>query len=115
MDKKSIVDKINQIKSELQALAKQVRELPSNPNVEELGHKCISINSSELFKHDIWSPGYYIFSDQYDTIAELIETLPVDEVLKRLDQIIKKKQVYIKQNLIKFHPQVIENLKTIID
>ncbi|GAH07664.1 unnamed protein product [marine sediment metagenome] len=39
---KSIVDRINQIKAELQALAKQVRGLPLNPNVEQLGHNCIS-------------------------------------------------------------------------
>lgn len=112
---KSIVDRINQIKAELQALAKQVRELPSNPNIEQLGHNCISINSSELFKHDKWSPGYYIFSDQYNIIAEMIESLPIDQVLAKLDRIIETKRYYSKGNTTMFHPQVIENLKTIIN
>jgi len=115
MNRQSIVNRINQIKSELQQLAKQVRELPPNPNVEQLGHNCISIKSSELFKHDKWSPGYYIFSDQYNTIAELIETLPIDEVLSKLNRIIKTKRYYSKGNTTMFHPQVIENLKTIIE
>ena len=115
MDKKSIIDKVNQIKSELKALANQVRELPSNPNIEQLGHNCISIKSSELFKHDKWSPEYYIFSKQYNTIAEMIEQLPIDEVLNKLYRIIKTKRYYLKGNTILFHPQVIENLKTIIE
>jgi hypothetical protein len=114
MNKESIVDKINQIKSELSQLAERVRKLPPNPNVAQLGKNCISINSSELFKHDIWTPGYYIFSDQYNTIAQLIETLPIDEVLNKLNRIVKTKRYYLKGNTIMFHPQVIENLKTII-
>lgn len=112
---KSIVDRINQIKAELQALAKQVRGLPLNPNVEQLGHNCISLNSSEVFKHGVWTPGYYVFSDQYNTIAEMIEQLPIDQVLAKLDRIIKTKRYYSKGHTTIFHPQVIENLKTIIE
>ena len=115
MNKKSIIDKINQIKSELLELAEKVRGLPPNPNVDQLGKNCISIKSSELFKHDVWTPAYYIFSDQYNTIAQLIETLPIDEVLDKLNRIVKTKRYYLKGNTIMFHPQVIENLKTIIE
>jgi hypothetical protein len=115
MNKKSIIDKINQIKSELLQLAKQVRELPPNPNVERLGNNCFSIKSSEIFKHDKWSPEYHCFEEQYRIIAKLIETLPIDEVIEKLYRICNKKSYYLKGNTIIFHPQVIENLKTIIN
>ena len=115
MDKQSIIDKVNQIKSELLSLAKQVRKLPPNPNAEPLGHNCISLKSSELFKHDKWSPDYYIFSNQYNLIAELIETLPIDQVIQKLYRICNKKSYYHKGNTITFHPLVIQNLKSIIN
>jgi hypothetical protein len=115
MDKKSIVDKVNQIKSELLILAKQIRELPPNPNVERLGNNCFSIKSSEIFKHDKWSPEYHCFEEQYRIIAEMVETLPIDQILSKLNRIIETKRYYIKGNTTMFHPQVIENLKTIVN
>jgi len=114
MDKQSIIDKVNQIKSELLSLAKQVRKLPPNPNAEPLGHNCISLKSSELFKHDKWSPDYYIFSAQYNLIAELLEEFPIQSALQKLDSIIERQQIIHRQCLTVFHPQVIENLKSII-
>lgn len=115
MDKQSIIDRINQIKSELSQLAESIRNLPPNPNVEQLGNNCFLINSVDLFKYDKWNPDYHNFSTQYETIAELIETLPIDQVLDKLNRICNKKSYYYKGNTIIFHPQVIENLKTIID
>jgi hypothetical protein len=114
MNKESIMDKINQIKSELSQLANSIRTLPTNPNVEKLGHNCFSIKSSEIFKHDKWSPNYYNFEYQYNFIAELVETLPIDQVIEKLYRICNKKSYYHKSNTIQFHPDVIQNLKTII-
>jgi len=115
MDQKSIIDKINQIKVELSQLADSIRNLPPNPNVEPLGNNCFSIKLSELAKHDKWSPGFHDFQNQYDLIAELVETLPIDQVLENLYRICNKKSYYHKGNTIQFHPDVIQNLKTIID
>jgi hypothetical protein len=114
MDRQSIMDKVNQIKSELLTLAKQIRELPPNPNVEQLSHNCISLKSSELFKHDKWSPDYYIFYNQYETIAELLTEFPIQSALQMLDRLIEKGKITVRGNLITFHPMVIQNLKTII-
>lgn len=115
MNKQSIIDKVNQIKSELSQLADSIRNLPPNPNVEALGNNCFSIKLSEIAKYDKWSPGFHDFQNQYDLIAELIETLPIDQVLDKLNRIIKTKRYYHKSNTINFHPDVIQNLKTIID
>ena len=115
MNKQSIIDKVNQIKSELSQLAESIRSLPQNPNIEPLGNNCFSLKSSELFKHDKWSPEYYDFTVQYEVIAKMVENLPIDQVLDKLNSIIKTERYYRKGNLITFHPQVIENLKRIIE
>lgn len=115
MNKQSIIDKINQIKSELSQLADSIRNLPPNPNIKPLGHNCFLIKSSELIKHNKWSPDYHTFKSQYEFIAELVETFPIDQVLEKLYQICNKKSYYYKGNTIQFHPDVIRNLKTIIE
>jgi hypothetical protein len=114
MDKQSITDKLALIRNELLIVADQIRKLPVNPKAEQLGNNCISLNSSELFKHDKWTPSYYIFSDQYEIIAEMIESIPIDQVIPKLNGIIEKKRYYLKGNMIMFHPQVIQNLETLI-
>ena len=114
MNKESIIDKINQIKSELSQLADSIRTLPPNPNVEKLGHNCFSIKSSEIFKYDKWSPEFHDFEHQYKFIAELVETLPIDQVIEKLNRICNKKSYYHKGNTIQFHPDVIQNLKSIV-
>ena len=114
MDKQSIIDKLSTIRKELLIVADQIRKLPLNPKAEQLGNNCISLNSSELFKYDKWTPSYYIFSDQYEIIAEMIETIPIDQVIPKLNRIIEKKQYYLKGNMILFHPQVIKNLENLI-
>jgi hypothetical protein len=113
-NKNSILDKINQIKAELSQLAESIRNLPSNPNVEQLNDNCLLIKSNELFYHDKWSPEYYNFKYQYNFIAELVETLPIDQVIEKLYRICNKKSYYYKGNTINFHPDVIKNLKGII-
>lgn len=114
MDQKSIVDRINQIKAELSQLADSIRNLPANPNVEQLGNNCISIKSSELAKHDKWTPEFHDFEFQYNIIAELIEEYPIDGVLQKLDRIIKDGKIIHHNVYHQFHPKVIENLKRII-
>lgn len=115
MNRKSIIDKINQIKSELSQLADSIKTLPPNPNVEKLGNNCFSIKSSEIFKHDKWSPEFHDFEFQYNIIAELIEEYPIDRVLQKLDRIIKDGKIIHHNVYHQFHPKVIENLKTIIE
>lgn len=114
MDQLSIIEKIDQIKAELSQLAGSIRDLPPNPNVEHLGNNCFSISLNEIAKHDKWSPEFHNFKKQYDFIAELVETLPIDQVINKLDKICNSKRYYHKSNLIMFHPDVIENLKSII-
>jgi hypothetical protein len=113
-NKNSILDKVNQIRNELKQLADSIRDLPPNPNVESLGNNCFLIKSSNLLFYDKWSPDFHNFEYQYNFIAELIETLPIDQVLDKLNQIIKTKHYYHKGNNIQFHPDLIENLKGII-
>lgn len=115
MDKQSIIDRINEIKSELMTLADSIRELPPNPNVEHLGNNCFLIKSSQLAKYDKWSPDFHDFQSQYNYIAELIDQFPINEVLDKLDRIIKTGRSFWKGNTIIFHPEVIENLKTLIN
>ena len=114
MDCQSIIDKVNAIKEELHQLAESIRKLPPNPNVEQLSHNCISLKSSELFKHDKWSPDYYIFYNQYETIAKLLEEFTIQSALQKLDLLIEKERIIVHGNLITFHPLVIQNLKSII-
>ena len=115
MDRQSIINKINQIKADLSQLADSIRDLPPNPNVEHLGNNCFSIKLNEIAKYDKWSPDFHNFEYQYNYIATLIEDFPIDEVLAKLDRIIKTERSFWKGNTIMFHPDVIQNLKSIIN
>ena len=73
------------------------------------------IKSSELFKQDKWSPDYYIFYNQYNLIADLLEEFPIQSALQRLDRIIDDGKIIHHNVYTQFHPLVIQNLKTIIN
>jgi hypothetical protein len=114
MDQQSIINKVNGIKLQLLRLAEQVRQLPPNPNADQLGDNCFSVKLSELNKHNRWDARYHIFYPQYEMIAELLEDFPIESALQRLEQIIDSGKIHQNNCLTVFHPQVIENLKTLI-
>ena len=115
MDKQSIIDKINSIKAELQKLVKEIRELPGNPNATSLGKGCFTIKLSELIKHDKWGPEFHIFEAQYNIIAELLEEWPIQRTIQHIEEAIKKEHIYHQSNWIHLHPEVVKNLKGLIE
>ncbi len=112
--KQSIIDRLNEIRSELLSLADSIRNLPPNPNVDPLSDNTFVIKMSQLAKHQNFTPFYHSFQSQYAFIAQLIEECDLNDALDKLDIIIKKGKLYRNHQLITFHPEVIENLKGLI-
>lgn len=115
MDKQSVIDRLNEIKSELLTLANSIRKLPSNPNVDQLSDNAFLIKMSELNKHSNFTPFYHSFKDQYELIAKIIEECDIRDALDKLDIIVNKGKLYRKNQLVTFHPDVIQNLKSLIN
>lgn len=117
MEIKSIKGKVLRIKEELEDLAFQIRQLPENPDLEPIGNSggAFTISISSVHKHSNLSPTFHIFKCQYEAIAQIIETYPIDKVLEKLDTIMQKGKIYQNNQLTTFHPQVIENLKGLIE
>jgi hypothetical protein len=95
------------------ALMRAVLWLTGNPKVRELGMGCFVINSS-AFIGQPWSPEYHDFDWQYEKLAEIICETPFTELAAKLGWIIYHGNFKFHGQLLKFHPQVITNLKTII-
>lgn len=84
--------------------------IPDNPNVKRLSAGCFTMNSSSLSKTLILSPPFYDFLCQRDILIHLADRIPVRNYLNRLIQI-RDTGVYGDN---RFHPQVVSNLKTIL-
>jgi len=115
MNRQSIIDRLNEIRSELLSLANSIRELPPNPNVEPLSDNAFVIKISELNKHSNFTPFYHSFENQYALIAQIIEDCDLNDALDKLDIIIKKGKLYHNKQLITFHPEVIKSIKSLIN
>lgn len=102
-------EKVLRIKKEIFDV---IRNLPDNPNIKRLGDKAFVMSSKNLLNN--WTPQYYDFQWQYKRIIELIKSSGVDAIIPKLEEIIKTGEFRQGREAIKFHPDVIENLKKIL-
>ncbi len=104
-------------KAIVKALQDKISELPDNPNINRIGNSgAFSMNMSEIFKTPSMnmSPDYYDFKYQYETLVKILgDTEPV-KAFNKLEQICKDKGVKLQNKIIKFHPDVISQIKTLL-
>jgi len=111
--------KINELIVEAIRIRKQVADLilglPDNENINRLNDNCFVMSTSQLSKDIDLSPEHYDYKYQYKMIHRIIIDEPLEKTFLKLNEIIRKGSITYKGNrLFKLHPQVIENLKSII-
>ena len=104
----SIYDIQKQLNSIIIQLKDYISSLPDNPNIQRKNNKCFIMNSKHLQNN--WSVLYYDYRQQYEEIIKIISGGQPQYVVGKLKNIIREQQ-YEK---IRFHPDVIKNLKTIL-
>jgi len=93
-----------------------ILKLPDNPNIERLGKNgSFQIKASTLTKENNWSPHYHDFKAQYRLIAGVIADSPIEDIPFKLKTMVEKKIVATGGATYKLHPQVAENLKTLME
>lgn len=94
-----------------------ILKLPDNPDIERLGDggNCFQINSSVLGTENNWSPHYHDFRAQYRLICGVISDTPIEDIPFKLKTMVDKKIVATGGATYRLHPQVAENLKTLME
>jgi hypothetical protein len=109
-----IAKKVEQFKLDLQGLIKAV---PDNPAITRLSGSCFTIKASDLTQMSVLDPSMHDFKVQYNRIAEYIGKARIEDVCRTLETIIRDGCIEGlfagHRKITRFHPQVIENLKTI--
>ena len=105
-------------------LLKHINELPDNPAIiKRFSSGCYTMNVSDTFlslktgvyrdgadKRELisnWCPEMHDFKRQYQKIAAILSTRPMEDVERTLHRLIFEES----WNKQKFHPTVIKNLK----
>lgn len=115
-------DKINKILNEAMELRGQIKEailgLPQNKATKPLGDNCFSVSSSEVFKHSNFTPQFYNFQSQYQHIADVIDSVRIENVKEALVDFINHPfptgRRFDKNSKIILHQDVITHLKGLI-
>jgi len=100
------------------SLVEKILALPDNPNIDRIAGKSgvmgFTTMSSNLGNN--WTPEYYDFKKQHEILAVLVNKKEIFDVLPALRKIIETgKHRQPDQRTITFHPDVIEQLKGIIE
>jgi hypothetical protein len=118
----SLKKKIEELRA---GLLKHINELPDNPAIKRLGNGCFTMSASKMivsFKTSAhadgtdkrvttsnWCPETHDFKRQYQRIATILSSRPLEDVERTLHQLIFQEE----WNKYKFHPTVIKNLKAL--
>ena len=97
---KAIAKKVEEFRSGLLNL---IQTLPGNPAAHG-DDKCFTMNISSLDQNFNLSPEHYNFKRQYQKVATILNRTPIESIDDTFKSIFADS---------KFHPQVIENIKTI--
>jgi hypothetical protein len=106
--------KVTEIKN---ALKTKIEALPDSPHVKRLSSSptCFAGCSSQLFKHDNWTPFFHDHQAQYQFVIDLIERTPLENIISKIEHIVEKKSFRKpNQDTVKFHPEVVKQLKGIL-
>jgi hypothetical protein len=93
-------------------LKAKVKALPENPRTKQVAKNCFTMLASDLGK--CWSAEYHDFNSQYKVLIDIIDTSELKVILKALGHIIKEGKVKHKNNVVHFHPDVVEHIKGIL-
>jgi hypothetical protein len=96
-------------------LTEKINSLPDNPRIHRTGQNGYSMSSKDLSADLNMSPLFYDFKRQYGIIATLIEMRPLEDIPNTLKAIITTGRVTYKEQVWRFHPDVITHLKQLAE
>lgn len=103
-------------KSLKKSLSEAIQNLPDNPRITRLngtaGPRAFTMSSRDL--NNVWSPFYHDFKAQYKKLVEIVDKASLETVGTVLTRIIEKGNHPESGGTVKFHPDVIENLRGLL-
>ena len=104
---------LERIKQELFDL---ILDLPDNPKINRISDRCFTISTKDLSNDLCLTPEYYDFKKQYQLIVQIIEESTVKRTKALMDEIIRKGSIRYTSNIHhRFHPDVVEHLKVLME
>lgn len=94
-----------------------IGQLPDNDQIRRVSTrpKAFVIKSSELSKHDNWSPEFHDFKTQYQFILDrLVKSSSIADFRSFLSKAISDRKVKVGKHTYKLHPDVVQNLSTLL-
>lgn len=88
-----------------------------NPNINVISDnpKCFIVSVRDVISHDNMSPEYHSFSAQYEIIVDHLKNKHLTQVKKDLLKIINEGKLQVTPGfMIRFHPDVIDNINNIL-
>lgn len=95
----------------------EIAKQPENPAIKPISEKpkCFTVSSSELFKHDNLTPFYHSFKLQHEALIGIVQATKVENLVATLEKIAEEGKYRFRGETLKFHPGVIEQLRSILD
>jgi hypothetical protein len=113
------IGKIGKIENLIAALKREITDPllsgADNPKIQRLSGQpnCFIMSSASLGNN--WSPFYHDFHEQYRTLAEIIGKTRLEFLASVLGNICEKNTYWDGNRNIKFHPDVIDHLKNVLN
>lgn len=99
-----------------QKLADELLALPDNPKITRLSDRCFTISSADLSSDLCLTPEYYDFKRQYELIVQIISECSVERAQALMEDIIRKGSIHYPSGVYhRFHPNIVEQLKIIME
>lgn len=105
---------IEDLKSEINSF---LLSLPDNPDIKRISKqpRVFIINSSVVFNKNMrLDPEYYDWDYQYSMLVRKVNETSYENLINVIRSIIKKKSTIIDNRKVLFHPEVINQLKTVL-
>lgn len=113
----TIKEMVEKLKSEL---TNMIGDLPENEQITDIpneqGVKCFTIKFSSLVGSRNWSPKYFCFKNQYETIIKEIQKTNIDNIYPKLLKITEERRfVTSDKETIHLHDTVVKNVVEVLN
>lgn len=106
---------VHQLESMKTQIQNCIEALPDNENIKRVSRNAFVINSSELGKHDNWTPSFHDFKAQYRLVLDRLDkTKSMSAFQSFLDKAIENKSIKVGKHVEKLHPEVIAGLQKLL-
>ncbi len=115
--KEYLIKRINDISLELnKVMVSEIDKISetSKININKDNKNTYTINSSDLFTHNNWSPSYHKFSFILKSLVEIVNRKGTEYVLAKLIDLKNMDAIYLNNKYIKIHPELKKQLLQLI-